>query len=111
MIDTFFIGQNDRLPYYRFQVRDQNGAVSLSNVSSVYFSLKNMSTASVILSGLAVITNALNGEGEYEWSVGDTAIIGEYAASFMFITTAGLPFTLPRSTMAKVVIEDKFATG
>ena len=112
MISVFYIAQNNRLPYYRFKVRDEAGAVSLSDVVAVNVYMKNLSTGSIAFSAVAaVITDALQGEGEYRWAVGDTAVIGEYAIAFEFVTTAGLPYTLPRNMVAKVVVEDRYATG
>lgn len=110
MIEVFHIGQNDRLEYYRIQVRDSNGPISLSDVTDAYFNLKNISTGSVIISEAAVITDALNGNVEYRWAVADTAVVGEYAASFLFVTPSGNR-SLPRSNMAKIIIEDKYNIG
>lgn len=112
MIDVFYIGQGDRLPYYRMVQRDEVGVVDLSDVTAVYFYMKNMSTGSVLLSGVsAVIVDSPGGTVEYQWGVADTATIGEYAASFEFITASGKPYSLPRNTIAKVVVEDRYATG
>ena len=111
MIAPFFIAQGDRLPYYRVEVRDLNGVVSLSDVTYVTFRMKNMSTASVMVSAEATITDALNGEAEYRWAAADTTTVGDYAASFEFLTVAGLTYSLPRNTIAKITVEDKYATG
>ena len=112
MIETFYIGQGNLLPYYRFQVRDKDGAVDLSNagVTAAYFCMKNLSTGSVVVSAPAIITDPTTGDGEYRWAVGDTAALGDFAAAVQFVTAAG-DFSLPRSEMAKVVVEDKFVTG
>ena len=110
MIEVFYIGQGDTLPYYRVQVRDKNGAVNLSNVTSVTFRMKNISTASVVVSGAAQITDVAEGHAEYRWAVADTETVNEYAASFEFHEGSN-SFSLPRSEMAKVVVEDKFVTG
>jgi len=110
MITQFFIGQHDRLPYYRIEVRDEAGVVSLSDVAAVLFYMKNISTESVVISGVpAVITDALNGQAEYRWAVADTSVPGEYAVAFEFETSVGLKYTLPRNTVAKVVVEDRYA--
>ena len=111
MIEPFFIGQNDRLPYYRAEVRDANGLVSLSDVAYVTFRMKNITTGSVQVSAQAVIVDASNGAAEYRWAVADTSVIGEYAAAFEFLTDSGLAYTLPRNTIAKITVEDKYATG
>ena len=111
MITPFFIAQGDRLPYYRVEVRDLGGVVSLSDVAAVTFRMKNLSTASVMVSAAAVITDAFNGEAEYRWAAADTATIGDYAASFEFLTLGGLTYSLPRNTIAKITVEDKYATG
>ena len=110
MIDVFYIGQNDTLPYYRAVVRDKDGTVSLSEVTTTYFCMKRISTGSVVTSALATITNTTTGEVEYRWSVADTGATGEFAASFLFVTPFGR-FALPRNTIAKVIVEDQYATG
>ena len=111
MIAPFFIGQGDRLPYYRVVVRDETGVVTLSDVAAITFRMKLMSTGSVLVSAAAAITDALNGEAEYRWSVTDTTTVGEYASSFEFLTNAGLKYTLPRNTIAKIIVELREATG
>ena len=112
MIETFYIGQGDTLPYYPIVVRDKDGVVDLSalGVTAVYFCMKNIATSSVVVSTLATVTDLGGGEAEYRWAVADTGVLGDYAASFLFVTPVG-SFTLPRSEMAKVVVEDKFVTG
>ena len=110
MIEVFYIGQGKTLPYYDAQVRDEDGAVTLSTITAVYFSLKNLSTGSVVLSKPALVVNQVEGLAEYQWAVGDTDTVGEYAAEFTFLTPDG-SFSLPRNTIAKVVVEDQFATG
>ena len=111
MIAPFYIGQNDRLPYYAGTVRDLAGVTSLSDVVQVTFRMKNLSTASVMVSALAVITDAVAGEVEYHWAAADTVTLGEFAASFEFLTVAGLTYTLPRNTIAKIIVETREATG
>jgi hypothetical protein len=111
MIDPFYIAQGDRLPYYRVVVRDLSGVTSLSDVALITFRMKNLSTASIAVSSPAVITDALNGEAEYRWAAADTTTVGTYAASFEFLTVAGLVYSLPRNTIAKIIVEDKYATG
>jgi hypothetical protein len=112
VIEVFYIGQNDVLPYYPIGVRNQDGVVDLSDlgVTAVYFGMVNISTGSVVVSAVAVITDINNGLVEYRWAAGDTAVPADYAVSMMFVTPAGT-FTLPRSTMAKVVVENKYVTG
>ena len=111
MIPPFYIGQGDRLPYYRAQIRDEGGVVNLSDVAAVTFRMKNLSTASVLVSGAAMITDASVGEAEYHWAAADTSVIGEYAASCEFLTLAGLKYTLPRNTIAKIIVEEREAIG
>ena len=111
MIAPFFIGQNDRLPYYRAEVRDENGVVSLSDITYVTFRMKNMSTGSVQVSAEAIVVDPGAGLAEYRWAVADTSVVGEYAAAFEFLTVGGLKYTLPRNTIAKIIVEDRYATG
>lgn len=110
MIEVFHIGQGDTLPYYYFQVRDQNGPINLSGVLSTTFRMARISTASVIVSAVALITDPVAGSGEYRWSAADTAQTGSFAASLQFDTLAG-SYNLPRSEVAKVVVEDRFVIG
>lgn len=111
MITTFYIGQGTVLPYYPIEVRDKDGVVDLSvvGVTAAYFRLANISTASVIVSALATITNATKGQAEYRWAIADTATTGDYAASFLFVTPSGT-FALPRNEVAKVVVEPAIVT-
>lgn len=112
MIDVFYIGQGRTLPAYPFVVRNASGVVDLSalGVSAVYFAMARVSTGSVVVSYPAVITNAAAGEGEYRWSIADTAATGDFAASLLFKAAAG-DFELPHGEMAKIVVEDRFAIG
>lgn len=108
MITPFYIGQGDRLPYYRIVVRDEDGVVDLSDVVAVRFYMKRLSTASVLLSAApAFITDSVRGEAEYRWAAADTDVPGDYAVSFEFETASGPKFTLPRNAVAKVVVESK----
>lgn len=117
-IDELQLGQGNTLPYYLFEVRDKDGAVSLSDVQSVIYRMAKLVTGSqgsviagsVVVSAYAFITDALNGEGEYRWGVGDTDEIGEYVVSFTFNTESSQTYSLPRNMIAKVTIEDSFAT-
>ena len=110
MIEVFYIGQGDVLPYYYAQVRNKDGPVSLSDVMAVTFRMANISTLSVVVSDVAYITDTLLGMVEYRWAVADTSTTGDYAISFEFTKAAG-SFSLPRSEMAKVVVENEFVTG
>ena len=111
MIAPFFIGEGDRLPYYRVQVRDENGVVSLTDIVAVTFRMKSLSTGSVLVSSPGTITDYPAGEAEYRWAAADTAVTGEFACSFEFLTNAGLKYTLPRNTIAKIIVESREATG
>lgn len=111
MIDPFIIGQGDTLPYYPIEVRDKDGAANLSDVRQVWFSMKNLATSIVQVSAPARITDVEHGLAEYRWAAGDTDVVGEYAATFRFITESNQSYSLPRNTIAKVVIEDRFVTG
>lgn len=114
MIGAFFIGQGDTLPFFTAQVRDKNGVISLSDVSSLYFVMTRVSTGSVVASALASVleTSAMSaadpdvGRVRYQWSAADTASTGDFAAAFIFVTATG-EFSLPRNDMAKVVVEDR----
>jgi len=109
MIEVFYIGQDDRLPYYRVQIRDNNGPYSLSEVLSAEFYLKNVSTNSVIISAAAMnIVDILNGVVEYHWAVADTAVIAEYAARVLLKTASG-EYSFPRNGIAKIVVEEKYS--
>ena len=110
MIEPFFIGQNDTLPYYRAVVRDKDGVVNLSQVTAAYFGMIRISTGSLIVSAAAVITSEIAGEVEYRWAVADTGSTGEFAAAFLFVAAGGATFSLPRNTIAKVTVEDRYAT-
>jgi hypothetical protein len=94
------------------QARDVNGVIDLSalGVTIAYFRMARISTASVVVSMPATITDAGGGEAEYRWAVADTSELGEFAVSFLFTSAAG-DFSLPRSEMAKVVVEDQFVVG
>lgn len=108
MIEVFYIGQGDRLPYYRVQIRDKDGPYSLSDVVSAEFYLKNISTSSVIISAAAMnITDTLNGTLEYRWAVADTSIVAESAARVLLKTLSG-EYSFPRNGIAKVIVEDKY---
>lgn len=114
MIGTFFIGQNDTLPFYTAQVRNKSGVMSLSDVTVVYFAMTRVSTGSIKVSAVAsVLESALMsandpdiGRVRYQWAVSDTSETGDFAAAFIFVTTTG-QFSLPRNEMAKVVVEDR----
>lgn len=113
MIDVFHIAQGDTLPYYFFKVRDVMGAKTLSDVTAAYFRMAPLTTGSygsivagsTAVSALAVLTNALAGEGQYQWAAADTAVIGEYSANVLFVTPGG-NYTLPRNEISKVIVED-----
>lgn len=112
MIDVFYIGQGDTLPFYTARVRDKSGPQSLSDVTALYFRLTRISTASVVVSALASVLETSStsddniGRVRYQWAVADTGSTGDHAATFIFVTAAGA-FSLPRSMMAKVVVEDR----
>lgn len=115
MIDVFYIGQGDTNPPYPGVVRNAQGVKSLSTVSTVYFLMQRISTGSVIVSAVASIletsvVDANLGRVQYLWAIADTQNTGEFAVAFQFITGAN-GFTLPRNSLAKVVVENKFATG
>lgn len=114
MIEVFYIGLNDTYPIYKARVRDKAGVVSLSDVSNVYFTMQRISTGSVVMSALASVleTSTVDdnmGRVQYQWSVADTSSTGSFAAAFLFITATG-NYSLPRNTIAKVVVEGRFAT-
>jgi hypothetical protein len=111
MIEVFYIGQGETLPAYTATVRDRNGVVDLSvlGVQSVFFRLTNLSTASVVASALASIVSATLGQIQYMWATADTSVVADYAASFLFIT-ATKKFTLPKGTVAKVVVDTGYGT-
>jgi hypothetical protein len=106
MIDVFYIGQGERIPYYPIEVRNKDGAVDLSiiGVTAAYFRMTNISTASIIISTAANITDLTNGLAEYRWSVGDTDTPADYSALFLFVTPSG-NFSLPKNEIAKIVVE------
>jgi hypothetical protein len=114
VIDTFFIGKDDTLPFYTAAVRDKNGPMSLSDVTGIYFIMARISTASVIVSAFASVleTSAVDeniGRVRYQWAVSDCTTTGDYAGSFLFVTSAG-KFSLPRTAVAKIVVEDRTVT-
>lgn len=119
IIEDFHIAQGDTLPYYPIQVRDANGPVTLSDVQLCVFRMAKLTTGSQgsiiigsqIVSAYAFVTDALNGKAEYRWAVADTSAIGEYAVAFSFMTESGQEYTLPRNAIAKVIVEDEYATA
>ena len=115
MIDVFYIGQSCTMPFYTAKIRNNAGPQSLSDVSTLLFTMVRISTASIIVSATASVleTSAIDdnvGRVRYMWSVADTAVTGDFAAAFVFTTAAGV-FSLPRGEMAKVVVENTFVTG
>lgn len=117
MITVFRIGQNDTRPYYYFKVRDKDGAMTLSDVTGAYFRMAVLQSGtygsviagSVIISAAVIISDQLAGEGEYRWAAADTATVGEYSASILFVTALG-NYSLPRNELAKVIVEDVYNT-
>lgn len=107
MVEDFYIKKNDTLPYYTFQIRDENGAVDLTG-ATVLFTMQNLVTGvNKILSKSAVLSTNITGGVIYKWAAGDTDVPGEYGIEFE-VTTADGVFTIPTGFTAKVIVEDTY---
>lgn len=107
MVEDFYIKKDDRLPYYRAVIRDYNGAVDLDG-ATVVATMQNLSTSTNKFEDQPVnLASDVTGGIEYRWQVGDTDTPGEYGIEFKVSTASG-DFTVPKSFVAKVIVEDTY---
>ena len=107
MVNDFYMKTDDLLPYYRVIFYDSVGRLDLSGCS-VVMSMVNDDGAIKVNAAAVTITDATKGEAEYRWNVGDTDTAGDFYLEFVITSPASLPFTLPSSFRAKVVITDAY---
>ena len=102
----FKIRQDDELPILQAQIKDASGsAFDLTGATAVSLNYRLASGGSVTtVSG--TITDAVNGEVEYQWAIGDTASAGVYSATWTFTYSASRTLTAPTQGSFTFVITE-----
>lgn len=106
----FSIKRGDSEPAIKAQLQDDEGnAVDLSNADSVSFHMKDPRASTVKVDAAASITDAPNGEVQYDWADdgSDTDEPGEYDAEFEVSWSGGGTETFPNDGFLTVgILED-----
>lgn len=88
--------RNDRKPYVNAVLKDSSSsAVDLTSASGVSFIMKKEGESSTKINASATITDASNGEVQYQWAAGDTDTAGTYLAEFEVDWGSGIYQTFP----------------
>ena len=96
-IETFYIKQNDKQPYYPIVVKDSDKNVVVITGATIRVTLKNVRTGTLKIdrqTAGVTITDGANGEAEYRWQTNDTDTVGKYHIEFEIDDGSG-KFTLP----------------
>lgn len=97
------IKRNDLQPYFRFKVPDAQD-LSQATFSCTMVHEKNKTVKISRATAGCFITNAVLGECEYRWQLGDTDTLGTYLIEFEFIPISGGKFTVPVKPTAYVKV-------
>ena len=92
---TVKLKTNDTYPPVQAKVKSEvtSDPISLTG-ATITFHMKSVS-GTVVVSESATITNASDGEFEYNWAAADTANAGHYYAEFEITLTGGEVFSVP----------------
>jgi len=102
----FLIKQNDSLPVLYTTLTDTEGnPIDLTTASGVQFVMSPEATSETTVNAEAVVAGSpLDGNVQYEWSAGDTAVDGAYVASFVVIYPEGRQ-TYPSQDFINILIQ------
>jgi hypothetical protein len=109
MPETFFIKQHDLQPYYYLKVEKADGSVLDIAGATIYVTMKNVRTGTVVTSRqAAVVSSGAGGMAEYHWVASDTVTPGKYNIEFEINPGAGGKFTVPANPdeVAEVIVLD-----
>lgn len=102
------VKQNDLFPSVIETVKDGNGNPVDLTGAAVKFSMRparNPGTPTLALVAANIFGLATNGQVQYQWSAGDTAVPGTYEAEFQILPAVGAAFRVPTDGYIVIVIE------
>jgi len=99
-----FIKQGDRRPVAIATIKHGDTIVDLTLATSVTFKMTLQGRITKTVDAPATVTNAVAGEVEYRWAVGDTDDPGTYNAEWEVLWADGTPETFPTVDYDHVVI-------
>lgn len=91
----FTIKQGDTKPSLVATLQDANGAVDLTNATSVTLHMRSAGSMTNTVSAAVTITNRAAGAVSYQWQAVDTATAGSYYAEFEVVWNDGTIETFP----------------
>lgn len=97
------IKRNDLQPYFRFKVPDAQDLGQAVFYCTMVHEKTKVAKINHWAAG-CVITNAVLGECEYRWQLGDTDTLGTYLIEFEFVPISGGKFTVPVKPTAFVKV-------
>lgn len=109
---TFYIKQGDTAPPIKYQLQDSDGnPKDLTNFTEVEFHFKKKGVGNTIAndntSGNVTVTDASNGEVEYQWKQGDTSETGMHLAEWQVTYADGSKETFPNRGSIEVRIQEQ----
>lgn len=104
----FQIKQGDTLPniYFKFYEADGTTPLDLTAATNVRIVIRNKASKALLFKKVCTIDDALNGEGYYDWTTGDTSAFGNYEFEFEITWNSGDIQTIPVSGYFDLVIVD-----
>lgn len=109
MAFDFAIKKGDTNPALKARLKDVNGRNVDITGSNVDFHMRPEGENEKKIQAVATITNAQNGEVEYDWEVGDTDDPGRYEAEFQVNYSNGDVETFPNDGYIIIKIDPEVA--
>jgi hypothetical protein len=109
----FYTKKDDTLPALKVKIRnaDDYSDFDLTNYTGIFNMAPVSSLNTPKVSGGSVqITNATEGEAQYNWQAGDLDTVGKYYWEMRF-TKAGSTFTIPVATRGVVYVESRIESS
>lgn len=104
MADTFTIRQNDHGETMTSTLTDATGAVVNLTGATVKLVASPIRGGAKIVNAAATITDAVNGKVSYTWQAVDTAVNGEYVATWKVTFSGGAVESFPNAGYVTVYI-------
>lgn len=104
---TFIIKQGDLKPVLSAYLTDNSGdAIDLSTAASVKFIMKARDGGYTKVDAVASISDATTGAVSYEWSAGDTSVVGTFDGEFEVNWGSSKYQSFPASGYVEIIVEE-----